>query len=81
MKLFITRFEEKNPNINIDLTIVPCEEYVNKLRPLLWSGKNAPDLFLGEYADVVDLVESGFWDDLRAAPYNADVSEMFPLYP
>ncbi len=78
MKLFITRFEEKNPNINIDLILVPCEDYVNKLRPLLWSDKNAPDLFLGEYANVVDLVESGFWDDLRATPYNADVSEMFP---
>jgi multiple sugar transport system substrate-binding protein len=79
LKIFIERFEEKNSDITVDLTIVPHEDYITKLRPVLWSGKNAPDLFLGEYAHIVDLVESGFWDDLSAAPYNADVSDMYPF--
>ena len=72
----IERFEQMYPNIKIELTIVPSEEYPSKLKPVLRTGKNAPDIFTGEFAYVKDFVESGIWDDLSKAPYNADVSEL-----
>jgi len=75
---FIDRFEDRHPNIKIEMTIVPCEEYLNELKPILRSGRNAPDIFMGEYAHVKEIVESGYWDDLSQAPYHADVSEMLP---
>jgi len=75
---FIERFEDQNPHIKIEMTIVPCEEYLNKLKPILRSGRNAPDIFMGEYAHVKEIVESGYWDDLSQAPYHADVSDMLP---
>ncbi len=76
---FIDRFENENPDITIDLTIIPYENYINKLMPVLRSGNDVPDLFLGEYSHVVDLVESGFWDDLSGAPYNVDATDMYPF--
>jgi multiple sugar transport system substrate-binding protein len=75
---YIDEFEKRNPDIQIELTIVPCEEYLNKIRPVLRSGRNAPDVFTAEYSSVVDLVESKFYEDLSAPPYNADTSELFP---
>ncbi len=57
----IERFEQMYPNIKIELTIVPSEEYPSKLKPVLRTGKNAPDIFTGEFAYVKDFVESGFW--------------------
>ena len=72
----IERFEQMYPNIKIELTIIPSEEYPSKLKPVLRTGKNAPDIFTGEFAYVKDFVESGIWDDLSKAPYNADVSEL-----
>ncbi len=74
----IERFEEQNPGVTIELTIVPNEEYLSKLRPVLRSKKNAPDIFTAEFAYVKDIVENGYWDDLSQAPYNASVSDLVP---
>jgi multiple sugar transport system substrate-binding protein len=78
IKKWVEEFEILNPDIEIEITIVPCEDYLHKLRPVLRSGKNAPDVFTAEYCNVVDLVESGFYEDLGKAPYKADTSDMFP---
>jgi multiple sugar transport system substrate-binding protein len=64
VKKMIDRFESVYTGVKVELTIVPCEEYLNKIRPVLRSGKNAPDVFTAEYSFVIDLVESGFYADL-----------------
>lgn len=74
----IERFKEKFPGVEVNLVIVPSDEYLNKIRPVMKSGKNAPDLFTAESAYVKDIVDSNFWDDLYKAPYNADVSDLVP---
>jgi multiple sugar transport system substrate-binding protein len=79
LQIVIDRFEEENPGISVDLKKIPYEEYLDKLKPVLRSGSNAPDLFLGEYSHVVELVETRFWDDLSSWPYKADVSDMYPF--
>jgi multiple sugar transport system substrate-binding protein len=78
MTKFIEWFEEENPDITVELTIVPLEEYLLKLEPLLESGSGAPDLFAAEAIHVKQLVESGYWEDLKKQPYKADTSGIFP---
>jgi multiple sugar transport system substrate-binding protein len=74
---FIERFEKKYPKVKINLTVLPYNDYLSKITALLRSGKDTPDIFSAEYAFIIDLVESGYWDDLSQAPYNADVSDLF----
>ncbi|MEJ2664912.1 MAG: extracellular solute-binding protein, partial [Spirochaetia bacterium] len=78
VKKFVDRFENTYHGVKFDLTIIPYEEYLNKLKSAMKSGKNLPDLFTGEYGQIKEIVESGYWEDLSAAPYKADVSDMFP---
>ncbi|ADN02788.1 ABC transporter substrate-binding protein [Spirochaeta thermophila] len=73
----LDRFKEKT-GIDYEFTIVPHEDYMTKLRQVLVSGVNVPDVFTGEQQFVRELVESGYWDDLSGPPYNADVSDMYP---
>lgn len=74
----IARFEQQNPGVKVVITTVPNEQYLDKLRPVLRANKNAPDVFLGEQSLVKEIVETGFWDDLGKAPYNADVKDLVP---
>ncbi len=57
---------------------MPTEDYMARIRPVLQSGRNAPDVFTGEAAFVRELVESGFWEPLDQDPYNADTSALYP---
>ncbi len=72
----IERFKKLYPDVEVEYTIIPNEEYLNKIRPVLKSGKNAPDVFTGEFALIKELVEIGYYDDLSKPPYNADVSNL-----
>jgi multiple sugar transport system substrate-binding protein len=73
----IERFEKRYPKVKINLTTVPFNDYLSKITALLRSGKDVPDVFPAEHSFIIDLVESGYWDDLSQAPYNADVSDLF----
>ena len=57
-------FEERNPNVNIDLQIIPTENYVDTLRPALESGSGAPDIFTAEIIYLLDWVEQDYWATL-----------------
>ncbi|AHC14181.1 extracellular solute-binding protein [Salinispira pacifica] len=72
----IADFEERT-GINVEMEVVPTENYEAKLRPLLATGTEVPDIFLGEAAFVRQFVEAGYWDTLSEAPYNADTSNMY----
>jgi ABC-type glycerol-3-phosphate transport system substrate-binding protein len=72
----IEYFEERNPLITIELTIVPSEDYPTKLRPILKSGEGAPDIFTGEAAFIKQFIEAGFYDVLEQAPYNVNASSL-----
>lgn len=71
---YIKDFEAENPNIEVELTVIPNEEYPTKLRPVLKTGKGAPDVFLGEAAHVRKWVESGMWLDLDKA-FKKDIKQ------
>ncbi|OJF94727.1 ABC transporter substrate-binding protein [Alkalibacterium sp. 20] len=56
-------FEERH-GVNIDLQIIPGENYVDTLRPALESGSGAPDIFTAEIIYLLDWVEQDYWADL-----------------
>jgi ABC-type glycerol-3-phosphate transport system substrate-binding protein len=72
----IEYFEEKNPTITVELTIVPTEDYPTKLKPVLKSGEGAPDIFTGEAAFIKQFIDAGYYDVLEQAPYNVDASPL-----
>ena len=74
---FVEGFHELYPDVTVNITVVPNADFIAKLTPTLAGGQGAPDIFTGESDYVKYLVESGFWDDLKAAPYNADVSDVW----
>ncbi len=69
---FVKGFNEVYPDIKVNITVVPNADFVAKLTPALSSGQGAPDIFTGESDYVKYLVDSGFWDDLRAEPYKVE---------
>lgn len=69
---FVKNFNAENPDIKVNITVVPNADFIAKLTPTLSSGQGAPDIFTGESDYVKYLVDSGFWDDLRAEPYKVE---------
>lgn len=67
---FVEGFNELHPDIKVNITVVPNADFLAKLTPTLASGQGAPDIFTGESDYVKYLVDSGFWEDLSADPYN-----------
>ncbi len=61
----------------VDLQVVPNEQYLNKLKPLLKTGKNVPDIFVGEASFVKEVVNLGQSENLESAPYNASTKDQY----
>ena len=74
---FVEGFNELYPDVTVNITVVPNADFLAKLTPTLASGQGAPDIFTGESDYVKYLVDSGYWDDLKAEPYNADTSDVW----
>jgi ABC-type glycerol-3-phosphate transport system substrate-binding protein len=75
----VDRFKADYPGVEVTYTIVPSEQYLAKIKPVLKNGGDeAPDVFTGEAAFMKDFVEDAQWDDLSKAPYNADLSAITP---
>ncbi|WNF38526.1 ABC transporter substrate-binding protein [Bacillaceae bacterium IKA-2] len=64
-------FEERH-DVEVELTIVPIEDYTTRLRPVLESGSGAPDVFTGELVFIKDWIEQDYWETLSEAPYNVE---------
>lgn len=74
---FVEGFNKLYPDVTVNITVVPNADFIAKLTPTLAGGQGAPDIFTGESDYVKYLVESGFWDDLKGDPYNADTSDVW----
>ncbi len=74
---FVEGFNKAYPDVKVDITVVPNADFIAKLTPALQDSGEAPDIFTGESDYVKYLVESGYWDDLKAEPYNADTADVW----
>ncbi|PXW90961.1 ABC-type glycerol-3-phosphate transport system substrate-binding protein [Streptohalobacillus salinus] len=76
----IEAFKEEH-DVDVELTIVPIEDYPTRLRPVLESGQGAPDIFTGELVFVKEWIEQGYWETLNQEPYNVEeISDDFVEY-
>ncbi len=76
MKEYIAQFEEKNPDIKVDLEIVPWDAYWQKL-PISIAAETAPDIFflvsgqvqnyamMGGTLDLVPYLPRDYFDNFR----------------
>jgi ABC-type glycerol-3-phosphate transport system substrate-binding protein len=67
------------PNVKIEYSLTPTEQFPNKLDPVLASGQGAPDVFALEDAFVRKYIESGLLLDLTDI-YEANKSKLL-AYP
>lgn len=57
---------QKWEGYDVELSIIPTEDYLTKLLPVLESGKGMPDLFTGELDTIQNFMEAGYVADLDA---------------
>lgn len=70
IKQFVPGFEAANPNIKVNVTVIPDAEMTPKLITVFASGKGVPDLFMQEANYITYLVEADCFADLNKAPYH-----------
>lgn len=70
IKQWVPGFEAANPNIKVNITVIPDAEMTAKLITVFGSGKGVPDLFMQEANYITYLVEAGCFADLNEAPYH-----------
>ena len=74
---FVEGFNKIYPDVKVNIIVVPNADFIAKLTPTLQDKQNAPDIFTGESDYVKYLVESGYWDDLKGEPYQADTADVW----
>jgi ABC-type glycerol-3-phosphate transport system substrate-binding protein len=72
-------YKAAHPEVTVEYSLTPTEQFPNKLDPVLASGQGAPDLFALEDAFVRKYVESGLLLDLTDI-YNANRDKLL-AYP
>jgi ABC-type glycerol-3-phosphate transport system substrate-binding protein len=72
-------YKPSHPDVTIEYTLTPTEQFPNKLDPVLASGQGVPDVFALEAAFVRKYVESGLLLDLTDI-YEANKSKLL-AYP
>ncbi|MDR2808151.1 MAG: ABC transporter substrate-binding protein [Spirochaetaceae bacterium] len=63
-KMIDTYFKPNHPDITIEYSLTPTEQFPNKLDPVLASGQGSPDVFALEDAFVRKYIESGLLLDI-----------------
>ncbi|MDR1898498.1 MAG: ABC transporter substrate-binding protein [Treponema sp.] len=72
-------YRAAHPEVTVEYSLTPTEQFPNKLDPVLASGQGAPDIFALEDAFVRKYVESGLLLDLTDV-YDANKSKLL-AYP
>jgi multiple sugar transport system substrate-binding protein len=60
------KFEEKHPDVDVEVKVFPGDQYQTKLLTALQSGKDAPDIFDLERGYIGKFINSNFVTDLSA---------------
>ncbi|SHF93186.1 ABC-type glycerol-3-phosphate transport system, substrate-binding protein [Caldanaerobius fijiensis DSM 17918] len=71
-KYMIEKFNKVYPNIKVQFTQMPFNDYITKMKSVLQAGVGVPDVFSGEIQFVKIWSETDYWENLSAPPYNAD---------
>lgn len=69
---------ERRYDVRVNLAIVNPEDVPLELENRLKSGQGIPDVTMAEAMNVKEVLNWGVFEDLEAAPYDADVTDQFP---
>lgn len=64
----LTAFEEKNPNITIDVEVVASSSYIATYKNYIAAGQ-APDIMFGKPQTMKEFVDGGYFMDLSGEPF------------
>ena len=64
-------FQELNPNVEVEVVVTATADYPTKLDTGLGAGDSSADIIVGEPQMLEPFFEAGYFEDLDAAPYNA----------
>lgn len=76
LQRFVEGFNKIYPGVKVNITVIPNQEFLSKLTPVLSSGKDVPDIFTGESDYVRYLVNAGVWDDLYGEIYEGSAEKI-----
>lgn len=76
LQKMIAYYQKDNPDVKIDFVLVPNDVYQSKLKPVLQSGKDAPDVYTLESAYVKGYVSTGWMADLTSLANGAGKNTM-----
>lgn len=65
------KFEELNPNVEVETVVIAPADYPTKLDTALGAGDSSVDIVVGEPQMLDAFFEAGYFEDLDAAPFNA----------
>ncbi|WP_130858901.1 ABC transporter substrate-binding protein [Gracilibacillus phocaeensis] len=68
----VEKFQERHPEIDVDLLFITNDNYVQKLISVLQVEKNVPDVFFVEKSYWAQIRQIPRLEDLSQAPYNAE---------
>lgn len=74
-KYQIEAFKKVYPNVEIEFTQIG-EDYNTKMQTIIDNETEGPDVFCADVKAVKGYIESGAFDNLSDAPYNADASDI-----
>ena len=76
---FIKSFEEKNPDIKVDLMIIPEDSYSEKINSMI-AGNSAPDVILAWECDINRFAKNGAIEKLDdyVSKSDLDVNDLIP---
>lgn len=77
----IEKFEEKYPDIKVNFVNIPGSFYITKLKSALQTASKAPDVFMIENANIRELIDVPYLENLSASPYGANelIKEQYPF--
>lgn len=80
-QLFIDNFNEVYPNVKVDAVAVTYDDYVSKVQMSIASGSELPDILQAEMGFREQLYQLDVLENLEAAPYNYDRSQLLDYVP
>lgn len=77
----IEKFQEKHPHIKVNFVNIPGNFYITKLKSALQTASKAPDVFMIENANIRELIDVPYLENLSASPYHANdlIVEQYPF--
>ncbi len=77
---FLEQFAEDHPDIKVNFTVIPYNQYPQKIMASLRSAKTAPTLFVSEVSWMNQFVEQDIWQSLDEMEAFKDQKENFIPY-